>query len=240
MKEGEICYSTYSQGKSWSGEDPAWMTYFNRENGDGFATIRLEYECTHPHWSKPASVSIGGNLWVRYPLHNAIMRRGDFIREKNAYLIHKYEPLKENGFGMLMNYYKRLLSSPIQQETPITKKPLNISNVLDALRACYDAEVYLRRKLSWGERGLSVVDLGLIYDVKIANGNVHITMTMPYKGRETWFLWFTKMINEQIKQWIDGVAEVEVECVWGPAWSPDKMTRRAKKCLGLLTPALPG
>ncbi len=41
MKEGEICYSTYSQGKSWRGEDPAWMTYFNKENGDGFATIKL-------------------------------------------------------------------------------------------------------------------------------------------------------------------------------------------------------
>lgn len=232
MKEGEICYSTYSQGQGWHGEDPAWMTYFNRETGDGFATIRAGYECTHPHWSKPASVSIGGNLWVRYPLHNAIMRKGDYISEKNAYLIHKYEPPEENGFGMLMNYYKRLLNPVVQQDVPIIKKPLTVSNVLDALRVCYDEEVYLRGKLAWDQRRLSVVDLGLIYDVKIADGNVHIAMTMPYKGRETWFLWFTKMIDEQIKGRIDGVKEVEVECVWEPAWSPDKMTQKAKRRLG--------
>jgi len=167
-------------------------------------------------------------------LHNAIMRKGDYVFEKNAYLIHKYEPPEESGFGMLMNYYKRILNPLAPQDVPITKKPLTVSNVMDALRACYDTETYIRRNLSWGGQSLSVVDLGLICDIKIDGGNVHIAMTMPYKGRETWFLWFTKMIDEKIKGRIDGVAEVEVEHAREPAWSPDKMTQRAKRRLGLI------
>ena len=229
MKGGEIGFGP----KSWNRQNPAWMTCFNKESGHGFATLRLDYECTHPDWHEPASVSISNGLWVRYPLHHAIMRRGDFVREKNAYLLHRYEPPREQGFGMLMDYYRRLSSPLVQEQTPPgAAKALTVPHVLDALRACYDAEVYIRGS-SKAQRMLNVVDLGLVRDVEIIGGQVHLKVIMPYEGRETWFGWFASMMEEQIRQRIEGVESVKVEQVREPAWSPEQMSLRARRLLGL-------
>ena len=238
MKSGEIGFSTYAKGKSWSRQDPAWMTYFNRDTADGFASLHLEYECTHPHWSEPSSVGIGDNLWVRYPLENAIMRKGDYVREKNAYLVHRYEPPdpkhREEGFGMLMNYHRRLTQPLHQQANPVIKKPLNLTNVRDALRACYDLEVYVRGPARKSRRRLSLVDLGYVDDVRIIDGDVRIRLVMPYRGRETWFDSFADMARNEIQQRVDGVDRVVVQLASDARWGVNKMSSRARRRLGFL------
>ena len=231
-REGEIGFGS----KSWR-QNPAWMSFYNRETGDGFATLGLDYECTHPSWPEPANVAISNPYWDRCPLLNTLMRRGDFISERNAYLVHRYEPPREHGFGMLMDYY-RILSSPlVQEEPPLATRPLTVANVLDALRSCYDTEVYTRSRLrprDTRRKRLSVVDLGLVRRVDIAGDRVRIALVLPYEGRQTWFGYYASTMEEQILQRIAGVAAVEVEQVREPSWRPEQMKLKAQRWLGLL------
>ena len=230
---GEIGFGS----KGWSKKDPSWLTVYNKENGDAFATIRMDYECTHPDWHQPASVTmsnIHGGLWVRYPLHNAIMRTGDLVREKNAYLLHRYEASSENSFGMLTDYAERLKHPPVQEAVAAQPRPLTEANVVDALRACYDTELYIRGGPTT-KRVLSYVDLGWVRDVKITGDAVHIALVLPYPGRENSFGWFVENMEQQIRERVEDVGEVEVELVREPVWAQEQMTHKARRVLGLDT-----
>jgi metal-sulfur cluster biosynthetic enzyme len=81
------------------------------------------------------------------------------------------------------------------------------------------------------ELGWSVVDLGLIYDVKTSGSNVHIKMTLTNQMCP-----LASMIVDDVKGNISrlkGVKNVKVELVWNPPWSPERLSPEAKKTLGL-------
>jgi metal-sulfur cluster biosynthetic enzyme len=81
------------------------------------------------------------------------------------------------------------------------------------------------------ELGLNVVDIGLIYDVKVSDaGEVHITMSLTSPGCPS-----GPEIIGDVKQVIadlEGVNGVEVELVWEPYWTPDRMDPRVRAFLG--------
>lgn len=78
--------------------------------------------------------------------------------------------------------------------------------------------------------GLSIVDLGLIYDVAIAGGTVDVKMTVTAPGCPmSGFM--ANMAKEAIER-IEGVEEADVEVVFEPPWTPERMSDRAKKMLG--------
>lgn len=71
------------------------------------------------------------------------------------------------------------------------------------------------------ELGLSILDLGLVYDVKIEEGRVLITMTLTTPGCP---------IHDGMKEWVrqavgavPGVEAVEVAITFEPPWSPDRI-----------------
>ena len=238
MEDGEIGFGL----KSWSKQDPAWLSVFSKESGNGFASIRMEYECTHPDWHQPASVSLSnmwGGLWVRYPLQNTIMRAGDLVREQNAYLLHTYEPPGQSGFGMLCDYAERLSKPPTQEAVAAAvRKPLRVEHVLDALGACADTELYIRGRPT-SKRILSYVDLGWVRDVKIVGDVVHIALVLPYSGRQNSFGWFAENMEQQIRERIEGVGKVRVDQVREPAWEEGQLSQKARRILGLDTMATP-
>jgi len=91
--------------------------------------------------------------------------------------------------------------------------------VLAALKHVVDPEI-----------GLNIVDLGLIYDVKIEDGNVHIKMTMTTQGcplHES----ITRGAEEAIRQ-LPEVKDVTIEVVWDPPWTPDRISEWGKQKLG--------
>ena len=226
-EEGEIGFGA----RGWNRDNPAWMTLFNKGNGHGFASLRLAYKCTHPDWPEPSSVNIQDALWVRYPLEGAMMRPGDYVSERNAYLLHRYQPPRESGFGMLMDHYRRLTRLLVQVEISPPKKPLTARHVMDALSTFRDTEVYIGGSHR-AKRMLNVVDLGLIRRVDIDGDNVHIAMVVPYVGRETWFGWYARTMEDRIRERVEGVGEVKVELVRYPPWSPDQMSVRARRLVG--------
>ena len=81
------------------------------------------------------------------------------------------------------------------------------------------------------ELGLNVVDIGLIYDVTVSEaGDVHITMSLTSPGCPS-----GPEIMGDVKSVVsdlEGVNSVEVELVWEPYWTPDRMDPRVRAFLG--------
>jgi len=82
------------------------------------------------------------------------------------------------------------------------------------------------------EMPVSVVDLGLIYDVAVEEGeetHVTVTMTLTYTGCPA-----RRMLTEEIREAaasVDGVDSAEIRLVWSPEWSIDLVTDRGRESL---------
>lgn len=81
------------------------------------------------------------------------------------------------------------------------------------------------------ELGLNVVDIGLIYDIAVSDaGDVHITMSLTSPGCPS-----GPEIMGDVKTVVadlEGVNSVEVELVWEPYWTPERMDPRVRAFLG--------
>tara|TARA_Y100001960_G_scaffold130567_1_gene138861 strand:+ start:102 stop:743 length:642 start_codon:yes stop_codon:yes gene_type:complete len=93
---------------------------------------------------------------------------------------------------------------------------VNVEQVRDSLKQCMDPEV-----------PLSIVDMGLIYGIDVTeNNDVNIKMTMTTKGCPL----HDTMVDD-VKRYtkkVSGVNNVDVEIVWDPPWTMDKMSDEAK------------
>lgn len=78
---------------------------------------------------------------------------------------------------------------------------------------------------------ISIVDLGLIYDIVEKNGNVHIKMTLTTMGCPL-FTVLENDIKDKVKS-IKGVTDVTVELVFDPPWSMERVTERGKAMIGI-------
>ena len=92
--------------------------------------------------------------------------------------------------------------------------------VLKALSEVYDPEI-----------PVNIVDLGLIYDITIRDGDVHIKMTLTAPGCPL-HMAMEQWVKEAVKK-VKGVKNVTVEFVWDPPWTPERMSDKAKEILGL-------
>ena len=99
-------------------------------------------------------------------------------------------------------------------------------------------QVYLQlKKCMDPEIPVNIVDLGLIYDVEIKKEkDVDIKMTMTTRGCPL----HNTMVNDVKKSVskINGVGNINVEIVWDPPWSIEKMDPKAREMLGFGKPKL--
>lgn len=77
------------------------------------------------------------------------------------------------------------------------------------------------------ELGINIVDLGLVYDIKEEKGKVTVLMTLTTPGCPMMTM-FNQEVERVIKQ-IKGVKKVKVELTFDPPWTPEKMSKEAKK-----------
>lgn len=80
------------------------------------------------------------------------------------------------------------------------------------------------------ELGLNVVDLGLIYDITVADNKANITMTLTSPGCPVGPELITN-IRRTLSQF-DDLDEVDVHLVFSPPWHPSMMSEDAKDELG--------
>lgn len=82
------------------------------------------------------------------------------------------------------------------------------------------------------ELGIDIVNLGLVYDVDLnEEGSLTVTMTLTSLGCP-----LGPVIVDQVKTAVSDLPEVkdvDVNIVWNPPWSKDKMSRYAKMALGI-------
>lgn len=96
---------------------------------------------------------------------------------------------------------------------------LSEQTIIEALKTVYDPEI-----------PVNIYDLGLIYDVKLTDGNVHIVMTLTTATCPA-----AAFMPEEVKNVVyevEGVQNVEVDVVYEPRWTKDKMNDEAKALLG--------
>ena len=93
--------------------------------------------------------------------------------------------------------------------------------VREKLKECFDPEI-----------PVNIVDLGLIYDIKVDPEEVvHVTMTLTTPG-----CGMAQQIAYQAKdkaKSVPGVKDAKVTVVWEPPWDSSKMSDEAKKKLGM-------
>lgn len=83
------------------------------------------------------------------------------------------------------------------------------------------------------ELNISIVDLGLIYDVEIdKRNNVKISMTLTTIGCPLFSLIETEVKNKLKNLGLDE-KKIELKLTFDPPWSMDRMSSRAKAMLGI-------
>jgi metal-sulfur cluster biosynthetic enzyme len=87
------------------------------------------------------------------------------------------------------------------------------------------------RQVKDPELGLNILDIGLVYDVAVSDeGAVHVKMTLTSPGCPSGaeIMQDAKTVIEEL----DGVTSAEIELVWEPYWTPDRMDPRVKAFMG--------
>ncbi len=92
--------------------------------------------------------------------------------------------------------------------------------VYEVLRNCYDPEL-----------PVNLVDLGLIYDVKVDDDSVHVVMTLTARGCPA-HSFISEQVREEVAK-IEGVKSVNVQVVWDPPWNISRLSEAAKLQLGM-------
>jgi len=107
-----------------------------------------------------------------------------------------------------------------------TQQTVTEEQVYAALKKCMDPEI-----------PVNVVDLGLIYGVKVADGkDVDIKMTMTTRGCP-----LHDTLVSDVKRYVgkvNGVGNINVDIVWDPPWSLEKMNQDVREKIGFGGPKL--
>lgn len=99
-------------------------------------------------------------------------------------------------------------------------KEITKEDLLETLKSVIDPEI-----------GLNIVDLGLVYDVQISEEMILIIMTLTTPGCP---------MHGSIVDWVQRIVSmsfpnklIDVQLVWEPRWTPDKMSEEARRQLGI-------
>ncbi len=94
-------------------------------------------------------------------------------------------------------------------------------DVEEALRTVHDPEI-----------PINIYDLGLIYGIKATDaGRVKVVMTLTTPNCPEAEA-IPRKVQEAIRQHVPGVTDVEVELVWEPRWTRERMSEDAQLALG--------
>ena len=132
----------------------------------------------------------------------------------------------DHGMGAPMGMFPPM--PPGEEITALAGEPLpegtlvaDREAVIAALRTVHDPEI-----------PVNIYDLGLIYDVELhTEGSVRVNMSLtapacPVAGEIPF--WVANAVAD-----VEGIGKVEVNLVWEPPWTPDRMSDDAKLALGI-------
>lgn len=100
------------------------------------------------------------------------------------------------------------------------------AQIVEALREVYDP--------CCEDRGLSVVDMGLIEDIRVDDGSASIDLVLT-SGWCPFMVPLVETIRERVAQ-LDTLADADVRLVWDPAWTSERLSDVARERLQFLPP----
>lgn len=106
-----------------------------------------------------------------------------------------------------------------EAEAPATTGVVSEDQVKLALRRVKDPDLQL-----------NIIDLGLVYGIAVDGSTVKVDMTLTSPACPSGPELMTNAQNE-VKS-LPGVEKVEVNLVWMPFWTPEKMEPRVRAYLG--------
>ena len=110
-------------------------------------------------------------------------------------------------------------ATPTPTEAPATSGAVSEDQVKLALRRVKDPDLQL-----------NIMDLGLVYGIAVDGSTVKIDMTLTSPGCPSGPEIMTNA--EQEVMTLPGVEKVEMNLVWAPFWTPEKMEPRVRAYLG--------
>ncbi len=116
-----------------------------------------------------------------------------------------------------------MIDAHLEQAIAEGAAPPTEAEVFGALRQCFDP--------CCREKGISVVDMGLIESVAVAGGDVRIDMVLT-SGWCPFAMHLLTDMEQQVAA-LDGVEKVDVNIVWGPTWTPERLSPDARRKLSL-------
>ncbi|MFN7924993.1 MAG: metal-sulfur cluster assembly factor [Bryobacteraceae bacterium] len=232
-------------------KDDLWaIGFMNKDSRDAFIALYLEHRGENlpplKHNANPMFFyEWHGPVWSRYPLPVKQVPAGAVLHQRNAYVAAHYT--EQDGQEMIETL-RHCLVNPLAAsaadlpggaaaspgklarpgeagDSPIPKKAL-----WAALGECKDEQLY--------KADISVVDLGLVYDIRVRNDTVYVKMTMPHRGRPLlgYFTYGSGGNSAPVRQRlmkVPGVRKVVVEQTWDPAWSSNQLTLAGRAKLGM-------
>ncbi len=107
------------------------------------------------------------------------------------------------------------------QTRPVDARILLEPKVIEAISSVYDPEI-----------PVNIWELGLIYELRVEpSGAVHVKMTLTAPACPS-AQTLPGEVESRIRE-VEGVTDVQVEIVWEPAWTTDRMSEAARLQLGM-------
>ena len=97
------------------------------------------------------------------------------------------------------------------------------AEVREALRDVYDP--------CCADRGISIVDMGVVEDVRVAGAHVEVDLVLT-TGWCPFVASMSSAIPDRLHS-VDGVESVDVRVVWDPVWTQDRLSPSAREKLTL-------
>ncbi len=230
-----------------------WAVGFaNPQSKDSFVALFLEHKAEGlPELKHTGSPTLfyrwHGHVWSRYPLPVKEVPAGAVLHQKNAYVALPFtaadgprmleelrhqlvNPLHVSAGEVPRGAAAKEQSGRLARPGEAGDSPVSKQALWDALRECKDEQLY--------SANMSVVDLGLVYDLRVRGETVHVLMTMPHRGRPR-LGYFTfgsggnSMPVQQRLLKVPGVKKVIVEQTWDPGWNSNRLTDEGRKKFGL-------
>ena len=110
-------------------------------------------------------------------------------------------------------------TTPEETTAPTTSGPISEDQVRLALRRVKDPEL-----------NLNILDLGLIYEIRLTGADVTVDMSLTSPGCPSGPEIMTEA-EQQLKA-LPGVATVTMNLVWSPPWTPERIEPRVRAYLG--------
>lgn len=237
------------------GTSVAAVGFANRESRDAIVAFFLEHRAeglpalSHNVLVNPA-YRWHGAQWERYPLTGKRLAAGAVLHQKNAYALLPYDA--EDAPRQVEALRSRLMqpvvaaaadppAEPAAQACPgrlarpgeAGDSPIPKQVLWEALHDCKDEQFY--------KAGISVVDLGLVHDLRVHGDTVEVVMAMPHRGRPRLDYFAlgsggnSMPVRQRLLQ-VPGVKHVVVRQTWEPGWNSNRLTDAGRSKLGL--PAL--